>query len=186
MTCIVGILDKKKKRVYMAADSMGSSGWTAVTRADKKIFRNGDFLFGCAGSFRMISIIRYSFKPPKHPKDMPVDEYMNTLFIDELRDTFRKGGFLTEKDGVHIMDGEFLVAYRGHLFSIDGDFQVGTSATDYAACGGGWSVAVGSLFTTTQFMDSPKLRLQVALEAAEEHVTSVRGPFIFESMKEKS
>lgn len=185
MTCIVGVLDRKRKRVYMGADSLGSGGGGCVTRADKKIFKNGDFLFGCAGSFRMISILRYAFKPPKHPKDMPVDEYMNTLFIDELRDVFKRGGFLTEKDGVHWMDGEFLVGYRGNLFTIDGDFQVAVSATDYSACGSGWWVAVGSLHSTSQFIDSPKLRLRAALEAAEEHVTSVRGPFDFESMKEK-
>lgn len=58
MTCIVGL--EHNGRVYIGADSAGVSGWDLTVRADKKVFRNGSFLFGFTDSFRMRTAPRSS------------------------------------------------------------------------------------------------------------------------------
>lgn len=63
MTCIVEIVEKD--RVYIGGDSAGVSDLDITMRKDVKVFRVGDFVFGCTSSFRMMQIIRFSFKPQR-------------------------------------------------------------------------------------------------------------------------
>ena len=44
MTCIVGYIDKV---AYIGGDSAASGGDSVNIRKDPKVFRNGDFIFGC-------------------------------------------------------------------------------------------------------------------------------------------
>jgi len=91
MTCIVGVVDKGK--VYMGADSAGVGGLDLRVRKDPKVFKNGPFLIGCTSSFRMIQLLQYSFKAPRHDKSLSEDKYMATKFIDAVRECFSGGGF---------------------------------------------------------------------------------------------
>lgn len=78
--------------------------------------------------------------------------------------------------------GEFLVGYKGNLYCIYGDFQVGLNADRYAACGCGDDLALGSLFTTKDLNMTPKEKLTAALEAASHHSAGVSGPYTFEAL----
>ena len=42
MTCIVGLVEKGN--VYIGGDSAGVGGYSLTVRADRKVFRNGDFV----------------------------------------------------------------------------------------------------------------------------------------------
>ena len=65
MTCIVGYLDKKTKKVTIGGDSAGVAGLDITIRKDEKVFKVDNFIIGCTSSFRMIQLLRFSFKPPE-------------------------------------------------------------------------------------------------------------------------
>jgi ATP-dependent protease HslVU (ClpYQ) peptidase subunit len=175
VTCIVGVVEGD--RVFMGGDSAGvcSNSYSLVVRADQKVFRNGLFVFGFCGSFRMGQLLRYSFEPPKHPRRMDVYRYMVTLFIDEVRKVLKAGGFAKKEHDVEEIDGAFLVAYRGRLFEIDSDYQVGEAVDGFGATGCGAAIAQGALYVSQGV--EPKKRVRAALEAAERYSGGVRRPF---------
>lgn len=172
MTCIVGIAHKG--RVWVGGDSAGTGGWDQTIRADEKVFENGPMVFGFTTSFRMGQLLRYGLTVPRHHPDVDVMKYMCTSFIDAVRDTLKSGGWAANKDGAE-KGGEFLVGYRGRLFHIGSDYQVGESVDGYAACGCGESYALGSLYCTT---GTPDARITSALEAAAYFSAGVAGPFV--------
>jgi ATP-dependent protease HslVU (ClpYQ) peptidase subunit len=174
MTCIVGIIEKNK--VYMGADSAGVGGYDIIIRKDKKIFKIGDFLIGCTGSFRMIQLIQYSFKPPKVPRNKDIYEYMCTQFINSLRQIFKKGGFM-EITNSKESGGTFLVAYKNRLFTIYSDFQVSEALESYASLGCGYSFALGALDALDSKMNV-KDKINKSLEVAVYRSAGVRPPFI--------
>lgn len=173
MTCIVGLVHGKD--VYIGADTAGVAGLKLYRRQDSKIYENGPFLFGFTSSFRMGQLLGYSFKPPKQPAKMTDDKFMRTLFIDAIRDCFDEGGFMGhDKDGTEA-GGTFLVGYKGRLYMIGGDYQVGEDMQGYSAVGCGDEIALGSMFSTEHM--PPEKRIEQALKAAEEYSAGVRGPF---------
>jgi ATP-dependent protease HslVU (ClpYQ) peptidase subunit len=183
MTCIVAI--KKDSVVYMGADSAGVAGYDLVVRNDPKIYQVGEFLFGFTGSFRMGQLLGYSMPKLIKEEAMPIHQFMVTTFIDTVRQVLKDGGFASKKDE-NESGGTFLVGYRGHLFCVEGDYQVGEVAQDYCAVGCGAQIALGSLYTSpyADRIDEPEQRLRIALEAAQEFSAGVRAPFIFRSIGE--
>jgi len=177
MTCIVGCLDKISGKVVIGGDSAGVNGNDLTIQKNPKVFKNGDFIIGCTTSFRMIQLLRFSFKPPEI-KCLDLYEYMCTDFINSVRDCFDKGGFLkTETDGNEI-GGNFLVGYENRLFQVYGDFNVIETINEFTSCGCGSDFALGSLFTTENLKFTTKERILKALETAETFSTGVSGPFI--------
>ena len=174
MTCIVGLLDKGD--VWMGADSAGSSAYTICDRRDTKLFRNGPFLMGFTTSFRMGQLLHYSFKTPDHPARMSDEKYMCTKFIDAARKCFKRGGYAKKKDE-HESGGTFLVGYKGRIFQVESDYQVGIARGGFDAVGCGGELALGSLFTTRNAKMRPAARLRLALQAAAKFSKRVRGPF---------
>ena len=77
-----------------------------------------------------------------------------------------------------IEGGTFLLGVKCKLFRVDSDFQVSSYDGNYAACGSGEFISLGSLHTTRNF-DDPVERLTKALLAAESHNPFVRSPFHF-------
>ena len=168
-------------KVWIGGDSAGVSGWDVTIRADSKVFKNGEFLFGFTTSFRMGQLIQYAFQPPKQMEDQDVFAYMCTTFVDALRSCFKAGGF-AKRDSEVESAGTFLVGYRGRLFEISGDYQVGESVDGYLSCGCGREYASGAMFATKDLALSPEERLVLALRAAEHHSAAIRGPFVINSI----
>jgi ATP-dependent protease HslVU (ClpYQ) peptidase subunit len=178
MTCVVAIVDGST--VWMGADSLGVSGHETVMRRDEKVFALGSgpdsMIVGFAGSFRMGQALRYGFVPPEHPDGMDEHEYMVLLFVEAVRERFTKAGFNRTENGVD-SGGFFLVGYRGRLFSVESDYQVGEPAITYFAIGSGAQIALGSLYSTDPDTLTPRERLIWALEAASAFNASVGGDF---------
>lgn len=172
MTCIVGLVHKNK--VYIGGDSAGVAGYDISIRKDKKVFQNGPMIFGFTSSFRMGQLLQYALVIPDHPKDMDTFQYMTVILVDAIRACMLKGGFLY-KDKEQESGGTFLVGYKGRLFRIAGDFQVGEHVCLYDAVGCGDNFALGSLFTSKSM--KPKDRVKKALEAAANFSAGVIGPF---------
>ena len=186
MTCIVGIVHKGK--VYIGGDSAAVGGYDVTLRKDPKVFQVGEFVMGCTSSFRMIQLIRFSFSPPELKESQDIYQYMCTDFINGLRDCFRNGGYLTTKEGVE-EGGTFLVGFRGRLFEIQSDFQVGEPLHPFTAVGCGEAYALGVLHTMidpiTEHDIYPSLSshidpleaITMALKIAGQRSTGVHAPF---------
>jgi hypothetical protein len=102
--------------------------------------------------------------------------YMVSAFIPAVQKLFKKGGFLTVKDGV-LTGGFFLVGYKSNLYCIENDFQVAEHVDDFNACGCGENYAVGSLYSTAKTSMTSAERVYEALEVAEYFSAGVRRPF---------
>lgn len=177
MTCIIGYIDKKERTMYMGGDSCVSNGHTYTLRNNPKIMKKEKMLIGAAGSCRMRDLLFYKFAPPEHPKGMGVRKYMYTLFIDGIRKQFKDGGYATVNNNVET-GGFFLVAYRGYLFQIESDFQIGEPiAID--ACGSGTECALGALYALNKVETNLTIqgKIKTALEAATSHIVSVKSPY---------
>ena len=175
VTCIAGIVHDGT--VYIGGDSAGIAGYALTVRADEKVFKKGEWIFGFTSSFRMGDLIRYSLALPIIPPELDGHDLrgiMVTEFVNALRSTLKSGGFAKKENEVETA-GTFLVGVRGRLFEIDNDYQVGEPLDGYAAVGCGAEIAVGSLFTSTD--TNPHSRVLTALQAAERHSAGVRGPF---------
>jgi len=176
MTCIVGIVDKKAKRVVIGGDSAGVADSNIFIRKDEKVFKNKDFIIGCTSSFRMIQLLRFSFNPPKIERE--IFEYMCTNFIDEVRNCFKNGGYLQKFTDGDEKGGVFLVGCKDRLFKIDNDFQVAENLNGINACGCGQDFALGALYVLLEEDISIEDKALKALEAAEYSSQNVCRPFI--------
>jgi len=175
MTAIAAIAEKGK--VWMGGDSAGVAGLSLTIRKDEKVFKKGPFLIGFTSSFRMGQLLRWKFKPPVHAKGLETINYMHMSFIDKVRECFKEGGYAKiENNTEHA--GAFIVGYKGELFTIESDFQIGQPLDGFACCGCGDDLACGSLTTTAQYEIRPQDRIALALHAAERYSAGVRRPFL--------
>lgn len=182
MTCIVGYVDKKNKRVLIGGDSAGVAGLDITIRKDPKVFKVGDFVIGFTSSFRMGQLLRFSFTPPEIKKK-DIYEYMCTDFIDAVRECFKNGGYLQKYQSGDERGGQFLVGYQSRLFVIDNDFQVGENYCGYNAKGCGDSYALGAIHVLNQYSRSPEEIVRKALDAATEFSAGVAKPYTIVSTK---
>lgn len=177
MTCIVGLSDRG--RVYMGGDSAGVDRWDLTVRADPKVFQVGRVLMGFTTSFRMGQLLRYKLAVPQQEPECDDHRWLSTAFVDAVRQCLKDGGYATKDKEVEA-GGTFLVGYRGRVYVVDYDYQVGQPMTGFAAVGCGAPVALGALYATESL--EPASRVQKALEAAEQFSAGVRGPFVFATL----
>lgn len=198
MTCIVGIA--VNGAVIIGADSMAGDGhWNRRVRADRKVFKNGELIFGFTTSFRMGQLLEHSLTPPPIQEGMEPYAYAVKLLIPEIRNTLRAGGFMKTENGVE-SGGNFLVGFRGSLFEVDHDFQVAQSTEHFEAVGCGAQYAMGAMhvaydigFRSRQTpgearasdVDVARAVLAQGLEAAARFSAGVAGPFHFVQLDPK-
>lgn len=182
MTCIVAL--KHNKKIYMGGDSLGSSSSTMskTVRLDEKVFIKDEMILGFTSSFRMGQILRYVMKSPERPEGISDMEYLVAHWIPELIEVFDNNGFRGTKDpddhDSTKTGGNFLLGYRGVLYNIESDFQVGIPAEQYDAIGCGEDLARGSVFTSKRNgLKDPTSIITIALEASEKYSAGVQRPF---------
>lgn len=173
MTCIVGLVHEGK--VYLGGDSAGIGGYSLTIRDDEKVFRNGEFIMGFTSSFRMGQLLRFKFTPPYHKPGINNYEYMVSEFVEAVRTCLKDGGYARSENSEE-SGGTFLVGYRGELYLIADDYQVGRPMLGFDAVGCGEDIAKGSLYSTKHITD-PTERIYEALRASEQFSAGVRGPF---------
>lgn len=176
MTCIVGYVEGGV--VHLGADSLGVGGNSKTTRADKKVFRRGPFVIGFTTSFRMGQILQYQLVVPEQKENVTDHEFMCTVFIDACRKVLMECGMAKSENEVETA-GTFLVGYRGNLYTIEADYQVGMTVEAYDSVGCGSDLALGAMHALSGADCDPYDRIQMALEAAENFSSGVGGPFHF-------
>lgn len=186
MTCIVGLVEKDT--VYIGGDSAGIDDTYGISvRADEKVFRRGDFVFGFAGSFRMGQLLRYSLVVPRWNGRGTLMRFMVNDFVGAVREMFKREGFARVDHNVESADdGVFLVGGYGCLWCVYGDYQVADVVSGYNAIGCGESYALGAIAVLNILGHlSPKQRIRGAMNAAAMHSAGVCGPFKVVSVKNK-
>lgn len=172
MSCIVGVIDKGE--LWMGADSAASSNYEMHIRPDQKMFRRGPMLIGFAGSFRVGQLMQYSFTMPVHQPELTNVDYFVSQFVPAFRTCCDAGGVLHPGDR-DVTPTSFLIGYRGQLYQLEENFQIGQSAHKHDAIGCANHFALGSLWTS-RGLDA-RARVCRALEAAEHYSTAVAKPF---------
>jgi hypothetical protein len=174
VTCIVGV--EQGGKVYLGADSIAIEDYQAFSILDPKVFAVGEFVIGFCSSLRVGQLIRYGLQAPSHPKGKGDMDYLVMDFMDALRALLRDKGVLKKENDEETFDGKLLLGYRGHLYYVDEDFQVGRVKEGYCSIGAGSDVALGSLFSTEHISD-PHERMTIALNACVRWNAGVRPPF---------
>jgi ATP-dependent protease HslVU (ClpYQ) peptidase subunit len=176
MTCIVGWTDGKGN-ICIGGDSAGVAGLNMAIRADEKVFRNGEMLFGFTSSFRMGQLLRFSLEIPSRTEKQDSYDYMCTDFIDAVRKCLKDGGYAKVDNGVD-EGGCFIVGYRGQLYVIESDFQVGKPVEPFDAVGCGESFAKGVSWALKSSEIPIKAKVEKSLEAAHRFSAGVRPPYV--------
>jgi hypothetical protein len=180
MTAIAGLVDDTG-RVWIGGDSAGIAGFSRVVRADTKVFRRGPYVFGFAGSFRVGQLLHHVLEAPIPPeRTRHLDAFMVGPFVDAVRECLKAGGTNEVHREVESVGATFLVGIRGHLYCIEGDYQVGIPRCGYEAIGCGDDLVRGSLFSTGHL--APRRRLTIALTAAATFSAGVCAPFVIRSV----
>lgn len=178
MTCIAAI--SQDGVVYMAGDAAASELESGVitTVNSPKIFIKDEYLIGYSGSFRMGKFMQYTLELPKVPSwakgKEKLDEFMNGYFVPAVRKQVKE----SELEPNEKEDFSFLVGIRGSIFEVDDAWAAYEASNNYMASGSGASIAMGSLYSTSNWSNAKK-RLQTAMEAASIYNLYVSAPFTF-------
>ncbi len=179
MTCIVGLVEKGT--VYIGADSASVSGWTSRITRLPKVFRKGPYLIGYTTSFRMGQLLEHSLKVPLQPKTETDDmRFMVTVFVEHVRALLKERGVAKVEANAET-GGQFLVGYRGRLYSVQSDFQVNEMADRFDAVGSGAEYALGALAALRG--QRPVTRLKRALAISAHFNMGVSAPFFVKALK---
>jgi len=122
----------------------------------------------------MGQLLHYMLTPPEHPADMDPMKYMVTLFVPAVRTCMKDGGYMNKSNDVE-SGGHFLIGYRGQLYEIASDFQVGQTVDNIAAIGCGGVLALGAMHALNHL--EPEQRILKAMQITEKLNSGVRGPF---------
>ncbi len=142
MTCVAGIV--AGKRVLIAGDSQATAGWDAHYRVESKVFEKGPLVFGSCGSPRDSQLVRYTMAIPEIT-DVDPFEWMVTRLVESMRTCLATGGTKKVDNSVDSHGSGWLVGFKGRLFSIFSDFQVGERIEGFDARGSGTDYALGAL-----------------------------------------
>lgn len=179
MTCIVAI--KHKDSVLVGGDSAACRQDEITIVSEPKVFKNGQFVIGYTGSFRIGQLLQYSFKPPRLNNNENIREFMINKFVSRLQVCLRENEAI--KPTSVQTSCEFIVAVKNEIYTVGVDYSVTGVASEFAAVGSGALYALGSLYSTSHL--KPSDRATVALKCASHFSPWVREPFTFISTKSR-
>ena len=166
MTVIAAI--RTPTSILMGGDSAQHTNGSIALVAAPKVFMNGDYVFGLAGSPRLAEIVQYEFRPPSKMVSATWDQFLARSFVPKLKAVLAAELGLIDKSSI-------LVGTKGGgIFEVNGGWFVKQSREQYAAVGSGTKYALGSLHSTR---GEPRGRLMKALKAAAHFNAYVRPPF---------
>jgi ATP-dependent protease HslVU (ClpYQ) peptidase subunit len=185
MTCIVGYVEDGK--VYMAADSAASDGESVCVRRDTKLFNLRNMLFGFCGSYRVGQVLRYTPEMPRQLKSQTDHQFLCTDFVDFLIELLESSRTLANEGGLASLGlSNLLLGYKGMLYHIDSDMQVGVESTPYCSIGSGFQFATGAMHAMTGVDLPPKERLTKAVMAAADNAIGVKPPILVVTLNGRS
>ena len=165
VTCIAALINNGT--VWMGGDGQATYGGRRMLSKELKVFTRHGFLYGVAGTPRIIQILKYSFNPPEHPARLDALEYICERWIKEFRVCIEAGGYLHKENGRERAFLELLIGYQGRLFHMDGNFSIWEQENGINVAGSGAEYALGSLFTTLPVPEmKPEDKIVLAIQSA--------------------
>jgi hypothetical protein len=132
----------------------------------------------------MGQVLQYQLEVPDQLEGVDDHEYMCTTFIDACRKCLMLAGIAKSENEVESC-GTFLCGYKGKVYRIDSDFQVGRSIDNYDSVGCGDDLALGAFHAMSYLQIAVEDRLETALEAAAKFSSGVGPPFHYISSLEE-
>lgn len=175
MTCIVGVV--KGDTVWLGGDRAATdNGFNRKIMKDPKIFMKGELGFGVCGLPKVLDALAHAIELPVQRGGAD-----RGFLVGELVPAIREGlkrldCTIDDSPYGTCFAGSMLMAYRGILYELQGNFQLVASDCGYGSVGSGAPFALGSL-TETWRMDHPRKRVIAALEAAADGNAGVAPPF---------
>jgi ATP-dependent protease HslVU (ClpYQ) peptidase subunit len=179
VTCIIGLVENGT--IYMGGDSAASFGWEVRITQEPKVFKHDGMVIGFCGSPRMGQLLHYKLTMTPRPEGISDISYLVGFFAEDVRNCLKMGG-LAEIDNNVETGGDFLVGYRGRLYTVGNDYQV-LQMGNLNAIGNGREYALGAMVAQSH-EKSPTERIEMALACTAEFCASVRSPFIIEELEE--
>ena len=178
MTCVIGL--NTEDRVYIGVDSAAVQGWICRATNVRKLFKRGPFLMGYTTSFRMGQLLEHQLDVPPQETSQSDMEYMVVSFVEAARTLLKEKGFSKVESNKH-SGGQFLVGYKGVLYCIHKDFQVGQLSEGLESIGSGSDFALGAM---KALVDVPPVqRIKRSLTIAAHFNMGVCAPFYVRSVK---
>lgn len=175
MTCIVGL--ESRGAVWIGGDSAGTaSNMHQRIRKDPKVFIRGDFIIGFCGSFRMGDLLKHNMNLPSAGEGIDPVQFMVNDFVTALRECLDEEN-KSIQDEREKLSPYILVGFKGKLFNVEGDYQVGQPAAGFDAVGSGADIAIGAMHASRRSLLTPRGRITQALEASALNNAAVRPPF---------
>jgi len=188
MTCIVGLVDGNK--VWLGGDRAATDGGLNRTLLkEPKIFTKGEIGFGVCGLPKVMDALKHAIELPVQTEGDDKG-FLVSQVIPAIREGLVKFDAAGENKspfgggpGIEF-EGAMLVAYRGRLYNLQGNFQLVEGDEKFASVGSGSKLALGS-FDSTKKVSNPKRRIIMALEASTKNA-GCAPPFDTLVVKKKS
>ncbi len=138
MTLIIGI-DKVingKHYKIMVGDFMVSDGFTKSLKTTPKVFRRDKFVFGCAGSFRVNQLLKYSDFPEESNSWIKNEKIYNS-FIPWIREISKDRGASFVENNKETNVGIFLFYNGKHIYRIQHNYSALREKAGVYAIGSG-------------------------------------------------
>lgn len=174
MTCIIGMVSEG--RVWMGADSRASydKGNIHLSLKTPKLHKLGPYLLGSSGLPLMNDVAAYHLKLPEPPK-RGLMRFISRKVVPALKEAIKERGNVYGG----LPEGQILLGVRGQLFVFDTNTQHYQVRGDYHAIGEGAVPARAALYGMAAVGCNLKAkdRIRIALEAAEDNLTTVAHPW---------
>ena len=175
MTCIIGLVDGGK--VYMGGDRCGVDGWRRFTYSGPKVFKDNDMLIGVSGTRRLTDLLRYSLEVDSYQGGDSYN-YLVNKFVPSVRKLLTDNGVVGKEGHEDKFEGGALIGFRGGLYTLYGNFQIGWYERDFDAIGSGAPFALGAMQVLMESgRGKPETMLRLALGTAEALCVDVCAPF---------
>ena len=178
MSVVVGLTDGSN--VWLGGDHGSFEDEERTVRRDSKVFKKGSMLIGGVGSLLFPQLIAHRMRTPAHRSGVSTMRYLVHIWVPAMRAMLIANKAIKDDDPDSALTGSsLLLGYRGSLFSVDVDMNVGELHLPFAAIGAGSTPAVAAFAQQVKLGDQRPAQERVldALAVSEAFCAKVSSPF---------
>jgi ATP-dependent protease HslVU (ClpYQ) peptidase subunit len=145
MTVIVAAVTGE--HVTLAADRKISAGWEVKYHEQPKLWVNGKWAIGAAGSLRAAQVLKHHVSWPIYRADEEPDleAFLVRTLVPALRSGSSSHGIVHAQNGIERIEASLLVAHGTRIATISTDGSVIAEPAQRMAIGSGSAEALGAL-----------------------------------------
>lgn len=164
MTIIIALKDKRNNKIVFGSDRLETTGMIKGVCKNKIITKKikivdayyneldtKELHIGLAGYGFISELLEYNFTPPDMNEQQNFMEYLYEEFLDNLRETLLEKKLVSLDNDQFDSGSSILLIFDGEIYEVFSNFSVTHVTQDYAVCGAGWKIAIGSLYTNLHY-----------------------------------